>query len=576
MLLNTKPEGADATITRPDRRRALWRGAQAAAACALLLVAGRTAAEPPAFVPARAHAAAPAIVERVRYTAEGKSMRVVVMLSRAVPYEVRILPGESTRGSERRLVLDLSNARLGDGATQPIGVEDGLLKQIRTGQFTARTARVVLDLASVTSHSVSVEQNPTRIVVDIAGRPAPTQSEAATDARPPAAPSDAAEPRATTDAGADPTSRSSRQSPAASSREPHETPVFARHAERPSPRREEAERDQGRPHAAPVAATTSQHAERDESAPLDDGVALAREAASLVREATPPTHEAPVGREATVVTREAAPLAREAAPLTRATPSASDAPVVAALPPAPETGLGVAPPARGTPWRIVLDPGHGGSDPGTQGVDGVFEKDVTLAIAKRLKRRLEDGLHAQVLLTRESDVSRSLAQRTAFANVNSADIFVSIHANADASGELRGIETYTLNNTDERATMRLAKMENGPGVHTGRGDLSFILSDMVQSGKEEDSIALAQHLHSSMLARLRARYPDVRNLGVKKGPFYVLVGAYMPCVLVETSFLSHPTEGRRLASPAYQDDIAEGLYRGMADFLGNMRLAKTL
>jgi N-acetylmuramoyl-L-alanine amidase len=231
---------------------------------------------------------------------------------------------------------------------------------------------------------------------------------------------------------------------------------------------------------------------------------------------------------------------------------------------------------RGTPWRIVLDPGHGGTDPGTQGVDGVYEKDVTLAIAKRLKRRLEDGLHAQVLLTRDRDVSRSLAQRTAFANVNSADLFVSIHANADVAGELRGIETYTLNNTDEHATIRLAKMENGPGVATGHGDLSFILSDMVQSGKEEDSIALAQHLHYSMLARLRSRYPDVRNLGVKKGPFYVLVGAYMPCVLIETSFLSHPIEGRRLASSAYQDDIAEGLYHGMAEFLGNMRLAKTL
>src|SRR6185295_19975389 len=131
------------------------------------------AAEPPAFArqrprasrsarsasaappPSAANAAAPAVVERVRYTAEGTATRVVVMLSRVVPYEVRVLPGETSRGSERRLVVDFSNAHLAEGAAQPIGVEDGLLKQIRTGQYTARTARVVLDLASVSAHSVA-------------------------------------------------------------------------------------------------------------------------------------------------------------------------------------------------------------------------------------------------------------------------------------------------------------------------------------------------------------------------------------------------------------------------------------
>lgn len=228
------------------------------------------------------------------------------------------------------------------------------------------------------------------------------------------------------------------------------------------------------------------------------------------------------------------------------------------------------------PWRIVLDPGHGGADPGAQGVDGLLEKDVVLAIAQRLKRRLEESSNAKVLLTREGDATRTLAERTAFANANSADLFISIHANADRSGELQGIETYTLNNSNDRATIRLAKMENGPAVRVGRGDLSFILSDMVQSGKEEESNALAERLHSRVLARLRSRYTDVHNLGVKKGPFYVLVGAYMPCVLVETSFLSHPVEGKRLGTTAYQHDIAEGLFLGITDFLGDARLAKTL
>src|SRR6185295_9437004 len=162
----------------------------------LLAVLGETmtaAAEPPAFArrrsrPARSTssratsastatlpassaspAAAPAVIERVRYTAEGTATRVVVMLSRVVPYEVRVLPGETSRGSERRLVVDFSNAHLAEGAAQPIGVEDGLLKQIRTGQYTARTARVVLDLASVSAHSVAALDDPPRVVIDIAG-----------------------------------------------------------------------------------------------------------------------------------------------------------------------------------------------------------------------------------------------------------------------------------------------------------------------------------------------------------------------------------------------------------------------
>jgi N-acetylmuramoyl-L-alanine amidase len=508
----------------------------------------------------------PAVVERVRYTAEGGSTRVIVMLSRAVPYEVRILPGESTRGSERRLVLDFSNAKLGGGAAQPIGVEDGLLKQIRAGQFTARTARVVLDLASVTRHSVSALDNPPRVIVDIAGHaPAPaTEGEkgeslgadagsagtrpaadargaagaragAADDRAGGAAGGGVGAPRSTPATDDAPSDRVAPRRPSG-----REAPAFAkRPGQTPAERRSAFSEDRNREPAAALAANEPRRLQ-PESAP---------------------------------------PALPEPTPASRVAPQTAVIAPVPPPPPAPPADSELTaspPPVRGTPWRIVLDPGHGGTDPGTQGVDGVYEKDVTLAIAKRLERRLEDGLHAQVLLTRDRDVSRSLAQRTAFANVNSADLFVSIHANADVAGELHGVETYTLNNTDERATIRLAKMENGPGVATGHGDLSFILSDMVQSGKEEDSIALAQHLHSSVVARLRSRYPDVRNLGIKKGPFYVLVGAYMPCVLVETSFLSHPIEGRRLASSAYQDDIAEGLYHGMAEFLGNMRLAKTL
>ena len=488
-----------------------------------------------------AEAAAPAQVERVRYQADQQSTRVIVLLSRSVPYEVTVLPGEASRGSERRVVLDFSNAKLGADATAPIGVEDGLLKQIRTGQFTARTARVVLDLASVTGHHVTALDDPPRVVIDITGKPVAATRESPNETAESVPPAPRPEggsgspPRSAGDAGR-----------AVSEVVTPPTPLAE-----PTPRgKDDGARASRRPAVAepnkPGAPVVPVHRGADERAA---GLAADTDGASAAK--------AQPGAEA------AAASSRDAHP--------SEDLATAEVPPP-----GGALPRRATPWRIVLDPGHGGNDPGTLGIDHVLEKNVTLAIAKQLKRRLEEGLGAQVLLTRDRDVTRSLAERTAFANASNADVFVSIHANADVSGELHGIETYTLNNTDDRAAIRLAKMENGPGVRTGRGDLSFILSDMVQSGKEEDSIALANRLQQHLLFTLRSHYPDVRNLGVKKGPFYVLVGAYMPCVLVETSFLSHPIEGRRLASGPYQEEVVEGLYLGMADYLGTQRLAKTL
>ena len=229
------------------------------------------------------------------------------------------------------------------------------------------------------------------------------------------------------------------------------------------------------------------------------------------------------------------------------------------------------------PPKIVIDPGHGGHDPGAQGY--VVEKEVTLAIARRLAGLLRERLGAETILTRSDDETLSLGDRTARANSEGADLFVSIHANANPSGRLHGIETYYLDNAADRATIRLAAMENGLDLLRPRGDgtdLRYILSDLVQVGKMDESIALARAVQRAVVATTRARYPYVADLGVKRGPFYVLVGAYMPCVLVETSFLTHPIEGRRLAHAEYQATIAEGLAAGVARFLADTRRARTL
>jgi N-acetylmuramoyl-L-alanine amidase len=227
--------------------------------------------------------------------------------------------------------------------------------------------------------------------------------------------------------------------------------------------------------------------------------------------------------------------------------------------------------------KIVLDPGHGGDDPGAQGY--AVEKDVTLDLTRRLARLLRTRLHAEVVLTRDGDRTLALKDRTARANAEDADLFVSIHANANPTGRLRGIETYYLDNSTDHATLRLAKLENGLDLlrpKNGEASLRYILSDLVQVGKLDDSVRLARNVQRGLVDRLRARYPGVVDLGVKRGPFYVLVGAYMPCVLVETAFLTHPVEGRRLARDDYRDDVALGLYAGIARFVSDLSKRRTL
>ena len=231
-------------------------------------------------------------------------------------------------------------------------------------------------------------------------------------------------------------------------------------------------------------------------------------------------------------------------------------------------------------YRIMLDPGHGGHDPGALGVSGIAEKDAVLAISRRVGRKLATRLAVDVLFTRTTDIFIPLEERTARANAAKADLFISIHANASTNRDLQGVETYYLNNTNNRATIRLAAMENGlfKGVRksTDESGLSYILSDLIQAGKEEESISLAHYLQEAIVSRARTHYPAVRNLGVKKGPFYVLVGAHMPCVLVEVAFISHRVEGKHLISPDYQEVLAEGLFLGIVRFLRTELMVKNL
>jgi N-acetylmuramoyl-L-alanine amidase len=225
--------------------------------------------------------------------------------------------------------------------------------------------------------------------------------------------------------------------------------------------------------------------------------------------------------------------------------------------------------------KIVLDPGHGGKDPGAIGVRGIAEKNIVLSIAKKLARKLRKEMNVEVILTRNNDSFVPLEDRTAIANAENADLFISLHTNASSSRRLRGIESYYLDNSTDEATIRLAARENGTS-RRNVSDLQFILSDLTQSSKLEDSISLAHNLQSSLVSHMGRKYRKVRNLGVKKGLFYVLVGARMPSVLLEVFFVTNRIEGRALGRRSFQSSIVEALYRGIKRYLESPGAVKNL
>src|ERR1043166_7707495 len=225
--------------------------------------------------------------------------------------------------------------------------------------------------------------------------------------------------------------------------------------------------------------------------------------------------------------------------------------------------------------KIVLDPGHGGKDPGAIGVDGIAEKDIVLKVAKKLAQKLTRDLGIQVVLTRKDDRFIRLEDRTAIANAEDADLFISLHMNASPSGEAKGLETYYLDNTTDEASIRLAERENATS-RNNVSDLQFILSDMTQNMKLEDSVTLAHRLHESLLGSVAQRHVGTKDLGVKKALFSVLVGARMPSVLLEMFFITNKTEGRAMNRDSYQDAVVDALYDGIQKYGENVIAAKTL
>lgn len=220
--------------------------------------------------------------------------------------------------------------------------------------------------------------------------------------------------------------------------------------------------------------------------------------------------------------------------------------------------------------RIVVDPGHGGHDPGAVGPSGLQEKEVVLAISLKLRELLRDELGLDVVMTRSTDVFIPLEERTAIANKVNADLFLSVHANAAANRNANGIETYYLNLAKTEKAAQLAAKENGTSLEKV-SVLQAILFDLMANYKLNDSAHLADEVQKSLYKKARTYFSDVKNLGVKQGPFYVLVGATMPSILVEAAFLSNVQEEARLKDPAYRDLTAEGILDGVRGYISSLK-----
>jgi N-acetylmuramoyl-L-alanine amidase len=219
--------------------------------------------------------------------------------------------------------------------------------------------------------------------------------------------------------------------------------------------------------------------------------------------------------------------------------------------------------------KIVIDAGHGGHDTGTIGPNGLLEKDVVLDVAKRLGRLLEARLGAEVIYTRQDDTFIPLETRTAIANRERADLFISIHANSSRDSDARGVETYYLNFTSSPEALEVAARENAVSEKSIY-ELQDLVKKIALKEKIEESREFAGDVQDSLYGGLALRNAGIRNRGIKKAPFIVLIGANMPSILAEISFVSNPTDERKLETSEHRQRIAESLYRGVSKYAGGL------
>ena len=527
----------------------------------------------------------------------------------AIDVEQEVKFGSQRISNPDRIFFDLRDTKLASTLVgKTFDVDDGFLKKIRVAEFQPGRTRIVLEVDDLASYDAFLLPDPYRLIIDVHGKDmhgkqnrATAKAKADADLAASAdADDDSSEaepsPRAETKSAgrkAQPESAKSKDKDAAGSSKPGpvetDLPAEAASADSKSPDsaangnrvikttvavkgsnrripKTIVETDEG----APATAATPEHEKlRAEATPGEDANNSGDEAtqSKSVSPSSSPAKSSP-SSSASLRRKKSRSSAAAAAPDTgdlrsdirdstrEARPTASgDRSLTRAL------GLKIG--------KIVIDAGHGGHDTGTIGPNGLLEKDVVLDVAKRLGRLLEARLGAEVIYTRQDDTFIPLETRTAIANRERADLFISIHANSSHDSDARGVETYYLNFTSSPEALEVAARENAvseKSIH----ELQDLVKKIALKEKIEESREFAGDVQESLYGGLSLNNAGIRNRGIKKAPFIVLIGANMPSILAEISFVSNPADARKLETSEHRQRIAESLYRGVSKYVNGL------
>ncbi len=502
------------------------------------------------------------VLRDIRRTVMGEIVRVTIELDAEVSYRTERIDNPA------RVLFDLAAARLAPSVPEgTLNYPGDVVRHIRVGRHPNSVLRVVLDIEGVKRYSAFTLYGPYRIVVDCERGPAlppvPRERIAEEKLRLPAP---------------DPETKLPAQ-PEAPPKPALEARVAKPEAAKPDVAKMEppARTIAGRPlriatrTIAPVARPPAPLLVASYQPPAPRPLKVTRQFRSpRYPEAWQPAVQmpAPLPRPDVFAAAPAAAAVAPAVALVDKTTPAPEKPMVASEPPAPppngfsmarQLGLGAS--------RIVIDPGHGGHDPGAEG-SGVFEATIVLDVALRLEKLLT-GAGIEAVLTRRKDEYIPLEERTAIANRAQGDLFLSIHANASRNRAARGVESYVLNFASTPDAEAVAARENASTGLT-MSSLTEIVKAIALNNKLDESRNLAGLVQREMVSHLGGG-KDVRNHGVKQAPFVVLIGASMPSVLVEVSFITHSQEGRLLKSGAYRQKIAEALFDAVRGYQKSLK-----
>jgi N-acetylmuramoyl-L-alanine amidase len=496
-------------------------------------------------------------VTGIRHWSTPTYTRVAIDLGDEVEYQAARVENPD------RIFFDLHNSHLASElAGKSFAVtDDGFLTRIRAAQYSNDVTRVVLDVHEVAEYSAFLLPNPYRLIIDIHGKPAaggiapPANSKQQTG-------------------NSDEIAGNKQQRAANAAPVPSIVPSGTNGGTEVS----------GLP-PMPVTDGSAAFGLSSRKTTGNTTVAQPRVVIPTKSTATDPvpntvtTHSTDAGVEFAAVDdqpgRVDATSKPTSQPIVDRTPK-SRTPVSAAPTPAPpptadgETlvralGLKIG--------RIVIDAGHGGHDSGTLGVGGIEEKDVVLDVALRLGKLLHDRLGAEIVYTRADDTFIPLETRTAIANKAQADLFISVHANSSQDSSARGVEVYYLNFTSDPDAMRVASRENAVSTQSVH-ELSDLVKKIALKDKIDESRELATDVDAGLYAGLAKGNEGLKNRGVKKAPFVVLIGANMPSILAEISFVTNPTDAEQLQRPQYRERVAESLYNGVARYASGINGSK--